>query len=216
MPVASAPSQAESEHSIAVVDAFLRRGGSVCFPALRAALAGQISYHALPGSDLQGPVYEALRQFLHANALSVASPGRKLACIFIDPDKDITAEAQRQRAMAIREEVHVAIARINSWVPWDCVHRAAVRKELADNDYPGVAGPDCLGKNMIRFAMGPQYDQTHRRHAPRLIVPVTTGQDAGWAADNTPEDVRQTYLAIQRRSGEMLGAMAYYEDVDRT
>jgi hypothetical protein len=183
---------------------------------LRAALAGQISYHALPGSNLQGPVYEALRAFMRANALPVESPDRKLACIFIDPDRDITAEAQRQRAMIIREEVHVAIARINSWVPWDSLHRGTAQKELADNEYPGVAGPDCLGKNIVRFAMGPHYDETHRRYAPRLIVPVTTGQDAGWAADHTPEDVRQTYLAIQRRSGEMLGAMAYYEDVDRT
>lgn len=218
MPISSVPGQRQpTDDPIAVVDAFLRRGGSVCFPALRAALAGQISYHALPGSNLQGPVYEALREFMRANALPPDAPDRKLACIFVDPDPDITPDAQRQRAMVIQEEIHVAIARLESWTGFDFSHRrATVRKELADNDYCGVSGPDCQGKNIIRFAMGPHYPQEHRRYAPRLIVPVTTGQDAGWAADNTPEDVRQTYLAIQRRSGEMLGAMAYYEDVDRT
>jgi hypothetical protein len=218
MPITSVPEGTPENDAIAQIDAFLRGGGSVCFPALRAALAGQISYQALPdGSSLQGPVYEALRAFMRANALPLASPERKTACIFVDPDVDITKDAQRQRAMAIQEEIHVAIARLNSWTGIDFQHRrTTARQELADNDFCGVAGPDCLGKNIIRFAMGPHYLPTHRRYAPRLIVPVTTGQDAGWAQENTPEDVRQTYLAVFRRNGEMLTRMAYYEDVDLT
>ncbi|HRH93354.1 MAG TPA: hypothetical protein PKV72_02365 [Candidatus Peribacteria bacterium] len=216
MPVQSAPKGTPDDDAVAEIDAFLRNGGSVCVPALHAARAGQILYQALPdGSGLQGPVYQALRAFFRANALPVESPERKTACIFVDPDPDITRDAQRQRAMVIQEEIHVAIARLNSWTGIDFErYRTTVRRELADNDYCGVAGPDCLGKNVIRFAMGPHYPEAHRRFAPHLIVPVTTGQDAGLAQENDPEAVRQTYLAVFRRNYEMLTTMSYYEDVD--
>lgn len=205
--------------AIDVIDTFLRTGGSVCVPAKRAALAGKIQYQVLPATgQLQRPVFMALRAFVRANGLEASSPDHRLACVLVDGTPDSTKDSQYGRAMAIQEEVQVAIARLNAYIfTGERWHRRSVRAALAAREHVGVHGGECRGADIIRFAMGPQYPTNHRRHVPaRLIVPITNGWDVGWVRDHAMEDIAQTYRNITERNGEMLNAMMFYEDVDRT
>lgn len=204
--------------AINVIDTFLRSGGSVCVPAVRAALAGKIHYQVLPtAGDLQSPVYTALRAFVRDNCLDAGSPDHRLACVLVDRTPDITKDAQYARAMAIQEEVQVAIARLNAYIfTGERWHRRSVQAALAAHEHSGVHGGECRGVDVIRFAMGPHYPANHRRHAPLLTIPITNGWDVGWVRDHAMEDIAQTYRNITERNGEMLNGMAFYEDVDPT
>ncbi len=211
-------SQADRD-AIDAIDTFLRTGGSVCVPAMRAALAGKIRYQVLPAAgDLQGPVHTALRTFIRENCLDASSPDHRLACVLIDGTPDMTKDVQYERAMAIQEEVQVAIARLNAYIfTGERWYRRSVQAALAAHEHAGVHGGECRGVDVIRFAMGPHYPANHRRYAPaRLVVPITNGRDVGWVRDHAMEDIAQTYRNITERSGEMLNAMTFYEDVDRT
>ncbi len=192
------------------VSSFLAGGGSVCSFATMAARCGQVLYCPTTiDAGTQRTIAPVIRRFLQGAQRDTA--GRAYACIVIDTAAPTTAAEHRDRAYALREEVGVAILQSQRLLPIAWGLRSQAKHLLEER--PGVLSIPAGALETVLFAMAPHYPPRHRRHAPRLILPLTLRNDAIMLGTAHPKVVEMIHDEVFQRCDELLGAMAFYEEM---